>query len=84
VYQIYDLERVVMGELNRVHVPTLIVHAEQDEVAPPSNVAELQKHLHDPAPEILWLNQSHHVVTLDYERDQMNQAILKFFEGAKP
>lgn len=80
VYQIYDLETVVSAELNRIHIPTLLVHSHHDEVAPPSNVAELCAALAKPAPDVLWLEKSYHVLTLDYERDMMNQAILKFFE----
>lgn len=80
VYQIYDLERVVTAELNRIHTPTLLVHSHQDETAPPSNVAELCAAIANPAPDVLWLEKSYHVLTLDYERDMMNQAILNFFE----
>jgi carboxylesterase len=80
VYQIYDLEHVVTQELGRIHIPTLLIHSHQDEVAPPSNVAELCTAIANPAPDVLWLEKSYHVVTLDYERDEMNQAILNFFE----
>lgn len=80
VYQIYDLEQVVTAELNRVHIPMLVIHSYQDEVAPPSNVTVLQLNVNDPQPEIMWLEKSYHVIPLDYERDQVNQAILKFCE----
>lgn len=80
VYQTYDLEQVVTRELGHIHTPTLLIHSRHDEVAPSTNVAELQRHLHNPAPEIMWLEKSYHVVTLDYERNTMNQAILEFFE----
>lgn len=80
VYQIYDLERVVAAELGRIHIPTLIVHSHQDEVAPPSNVAELCAAITTPAPDVLWLEKSYHVLALDYERNQVNRAILSFFE----
>lgn len=79
VYQIYDLENVVSAELTRIHIPTLLVHSRLDETAPPSNVAEICSAIANPAPEVLWLTKSYHVLTLDYERDMMNQAILDFF-----
>jgi esterase/lipase len=47
-------------------------------------VAELQKHLHNPAPEVMWCDRSYHVLTLDYERDDVNRAILKFFNSCHP
>lgn len=80
VYQIYDLQHVVAAELGRIHTPTLVIHSCQDEVAPMSNVTVLQLNLIDPIPEIMWLEKSYHVVTLDYERDQVNQTILQFCE----
>lgn len=80
VYQIYDLEQVVTRELGHIHTPTLLIHSPHDEVAPPSNVAELCAAIANPAPDVLWLEKSYHVVTLDYERDEVNQAILNFFE----
>lgn len=80
VYQIYDLEHVVTQELGHIHIPTLLVHSHQDEVAPPSNVHDLCAAIANPAPDVLWLEKSYHVVTLDYERDEVNQAILQFCE----
>jgi esterase/lipase len=79
VYQTYDLERAITLKLERIHIPTLLIHSRLDEVAPPSNVTELQRHLHNPAPEVMWLEKSYHVLTLDYERDAINQRIMEFF-----
>lgn len=80
VYQIYDLEQVVEKQLGQIHMPILLVHSRQDEVAPPTNVADLCAAIANPAPEVLWLTKSYHVLTLDYERDELNQSVVQFFE----
>ncbi len=80
VYQIYDLERVVQTQLGQIHTPTLFIHSHQDEVAPPSNVTELCAKINDPEPEVLWVDRSYHVISLDFDRELVNQTILQFCE----
>lgn len=80
VYQIYDLEREVGSRLNLIHTPTLLIHSHQDEVAPPDNVTELCAKIQGPSPEVLWVDKSYHVISLDYDRDTINQTILQFCE----
>lgn len=80
VYQIYDLERVVQAQLGQIHTPTLLIHSHQDEVAPPDNVTDLCAAIHNPEPEVLWVDQSYHVISLDYDRDRVNQTIIQFCE----
>lgn len=80
VYQIYDLERVVQAQLGKIHTPTLLIHSHQDEVAPPSNVTELCAKINNPEPEVLWVDHSYHVISLDYDRESVNQTIIQFCE----
>lgn len=80
VYQIYDLERVVQTQLGQIHTPTLLIHSHQDEVAPSSNVTELCEKIYNPEPEVLWADKSYHVISLDYDRERVNQSILQFCE----
>ncbi|PIR21314.1 MAG: hypothetical protein COV45_00790 [Deltaproteobacteria bacterium CG11_big_fil_rev_8_21_14_0_20_47_16] len=80
VYQVYDLEQVVEKQLGQIRTPILLAHSHLDETAPASNVAALQRHIHNPTPEVMWCDKSYHVLTLDYDRDAINQAVLKFFE----
>lgn len=80
VLALADLQKQVLPKLREIHVPTLLVHSRQDQVVPPSATELLAATLHDPKPKVLWLEKSYHVITLDHDRDRVNQAILEFFK----
>lgn len=84
VYQIHDLQKVVRANLHKIHSPILLVHSHLDQVAPPSNVHDLCAAITNPTPDVLWLEKSEHVITLDLERDLMNARIVEFFERTQP
>ncbi|MBI4212603.1 MAG: alpha/beta fold hydrolase [Deltaproteobacteria bacterium] len=79
VFELSDLQQELLPNLHRIVCPTLIVHALQDNVAPYSNVALLQKELRSTQPEVVTLTRSRHVITLDYEKDVVAKAVLQFF-----
>ena len=69
--------------LAKVSVPTLIVQGEQDHTVKPESATYIYERLQNvPAAqkEILWLQNSRHVVTLDVEREKVYAACLRFFE----
>jgi carboxylesterase len=79
VYQICELQGVILRELQKMENPLLAVHAKKDKVAPPKNVSLLKNKVSSDIFESLILERSEHVVTLDVEKDIIAQKIVEFF-----
>lgn len=71
------LQQHARALLPAVHQPVLAIHARQDHTCPLENVAWLQRHLPAP-PEVELLDDSFHVITLDYDRDRVANRIGTF------
>lgn len=80
VAEIRLLQDVLKKELSTMATPLLMVHAKRDTVAPISNVDEIKKLVKSTIVEKLILERSHHVVTLDYERELVAGSVVDFFE----
>lgn len=63
--------------LPSIKVPTLLITSKQDHVVPPAN----SDHLADmitASPEQLWLQDSYHVATLDFDQERIIAAVTEF------
>jgi carboxylesterase len=58
--------------------PVLALQALEDEVASPSNVALLQRRLRTPSFRAVLLPDSHHMITIDNDRQQVIEETLRF------
>lgn len=65
------------GRLDRITSPVLIVTSVDDHVVPPANSDTLAEKVAGPV-ERLWCRRSYHVVTLDYDRDEVIAAAVEF------
>ena len=63
--------------------PTLIIQSPLDRVVCPSGAHYLMENLGSPIKELLWLEKSNHVVTLDVEREQVLERISQFLETSR-
>lgn len=79
VYQICELQDIILRGLRRVENPLLAIHAKNDKVAPPKNVPLLRKRVSSNVFESLILEKSEHVITLDVEKDIIASKIVEFF-----
>lgn len=61
--------------------PVLALHARDDEVTSPANVALLQRHLSCPAFTSVLLDHSYHMITLDNDRREVVRHCLAFVHG---
>jgi carboxylesterase len=80
VWELQKLQSDVLKKLPRLKIPALLIHSIKDKVAEPFNVALLRKVSKLAPPKVLWLERSHHVITLDYEKDFVSECILNFFK----
>jgi carboxylesterase len=80
VRELWGLVDAVKKELPRVDTPTLLIHAKNDDISSLWNAQYVQKHVSGPA-EILILDNSYHMITVDQERKKVCDATAGFARG---
>jgi len=80
VLEIIRLQETVRPLLASVHAPALIIHAVHDTTAPYESLAYLKDHLGSATIRTVTLEQSNHVLTLDYEKDLVAREVVTFFK----
>ncbi len=79
VYEAKKLIRHVKGRLPSVKTPTLIMHAQEDDVASPKSAQFVVDHIGSEEVKFVLLHDSYHMVTLDNEKDLVAGATIQFF-----
>ena len=72
-----DAEDDTLPNLPKISCPSLIITSRQDHVVPPENSDVLAEKLGGPV-ERIFLERSYHVATLDYEKADIETAIVEF------
>ena len=75
--QLMDDTRLWLGH---VHVPTLIIHAVDDETAAPRNAEEILKKINSEVRRVIWLGDSYHIITVDNEREVVVNETSRFVD----
>jgi carboxylesterase len=76
------LRRLVLRHLDTLRCPpVLALHAQEDEVASPANVDLLQRRLHTASFRSVLLPDSHHMITIDNDREQVARETGAFVNG---
>ena len=77
IRQVDRLRRQVMRGLDGIVCPTLIVHAEEDELTSPKSARFLRRGI--PESELVLVNNSYHMICVDNDREQVAASVLQFF-----
>lgn len=72
-----DAEVDTLPKLRNIACPSLIITSRQDHVVPPENSDVLADNVGGPV-ERIFLERSYHVATLDYDKDEIEKAIVEF------
>ncbi len=75
--QLWGLVAEVKRELPRITSPALLIHARNDDIASMRNALYVRDHL-GAASELLLLDESYHMVTVDQERNKVCDATARF------
>jgi carboxylesterase len=59
----------VMADLSKITQPALLFASRQDHVVAPANATYAAEHIASSEKELVWLERSYHVATLDYDKD---------------
>lgn len=79
--EMHKLTAAARNCLHSISTPTLILHAEEDDVASPKNADYLEFHLGAASVRKIILKDSYHLVTVDNERDRVADETSRFFKG---
>lgn len=78
--QLLSLVDLVKREMPGIQTPAMIVHARNDDVCSIRNARYIESHLGGPR-ELLLLDDSYHMVTVDKQRKEVGRALASFFSA---
>ncbi|GHD56457.1 alpha/beta hydrolase [Jeongeupia chitinilytica] len=82
IREVDRLRRWVRSELNRVHSPTLIIHAREDELTSPRSAALLARRI--PRNRTVIVENSYHMICVDNDRKQVTAEVLNHLGAGQP
>ena len=80
LYENYRLNDILKKALPKMKVPTLLIHAREDDVSHPRNAEKIKK-LHGGRCEIIYLDDSYHLIHIDKEHKKVAQMTADFIES---
>ena len=80
MYQNYLLAKKVMSVLGKIQTPIQLLQAKDDDITSPKNSHFIYDHIGSPDKNIIFFEDSYHIITADQERDKVAQAAKTFFE----
>lgn len=72
--------RRVLGSLGSVRCPMLLIHSHNDHTAHPVNVKLIHDRVSSEDKEVVWLDRSYHVLTLDVDRNDVFERTHDFIK----
>ncbi|MFN3660193.1 MAG: alpha/beta hydrolase [Brevinematales bacterium] len=78
VYEVRRLQKMVKSRLSEITQPLLIFKSQEDHVLPTSNVKTTLKAVHSSVKEVVWLKNSYHVATQDYDKTIIFEKSIEF------
>jgi carboxylesterase len=70
----------VRDEMAQVRSPLLLIHSPHDHTAHPDSARFIYDHVGSTDKELVWLERSYHVITLDYEKDLVFERTYEFIK----
>ncbi|MEW6359669.1 MAG: alpha/beta fold hydrolase [Planctomycetota bacterium] len=78
IQNLMALGRTVADAPAEIKTPTLIIHARRDDAAAPDGSQHIYDTIGSKEKKLIWLENSNHIITLDYDKEIVNQAALDF------
>lgn len=80
IRHLYALEAVTRDLVPRVACPTLVLQSREDFAVPPTNGAFILEHISAADKQLVWLENSYHVATLDNDQPLIVERTLQFIQ----
>lgn len=81
LYQLLKLKKIVKKNLNKIFCPVISFKSKEDHVVPIKSSLYTLKKISSKNKELIWLNNSYHVATLDYDQDIIIDKSIKFIKN---
>lgn len=78
LHELIKLLKYVDNHLDRVTSPIRVFHSRQDHVVPPLNADYIMERVSSSDKELIWLENSYHVCTLDFDKDEIFRKTFEF------
>ncbi len=78
--EMHRLGKTLRGKLPDMQTPTLILHAEDDDLASPKHARYISDHIGSPH-ELKWIKDSYHMIHVDRQHRQVADFTADFFEA---
>lgn len=79
-HEMVKLLRVVRLDLKKVTQPTLIFKSREDHVVPLDNAEYTMEHISSKDKQLIWLENSYHVATMDFDKDLICEKSIEFIK----
>lgn len=80
MHELFKLIRRVKKVLPLVRVPTLILHALEDDIASIKNAEYVEEHISSSVKRKVFLDDSYHMLTLDNQKELVAEETIRFFK----
>jgi carboxylesterase len=80
IKSIMVLQREVQKDLKKIGAPILLVHSRHDSTAPYDSMNAVASRVSSTVTESITLENSYHVITIDYEKDLVASKVSEFFQ----
>jgi carboxylesterase len=80
VAEMYDLVETLRPRIREITAPLLVMHARQDSVIHPDNAQWIYEHASSEKKRLLWLENSDHIITEDFDHELVEQAAVAWIE----
>lgn len=80
IRQIYALMAVTHDLLPKITCPALVIHSRDDHVVPPANGPFIMEKIGSTDKELLWLENSYHVATMDNDKELIAERAIEFIQ----
>ncbi|MEA2447216.1 MAG: carboxylesterase [Actinomycetota bacterium] len=79
-YSVLSFTKKVRSELKKVTAPILVMHGRNDHTVHPGNATMIHEEVSSKDNQLVWMERSYHVITLDYDRDEVERRTSEFIK----
>lgn len=79
IESLMKLQGIVKRDLSKIHMPALIIHSRYDSTAPYQSMGYLAEHISSTTTETVTLENSFHLITIDFEKEIVSKKVGDFF-----
>lgn len=80
VMELFKLKKLVRSRMGEITSPLLAIHGKEDDVAPLKNIKILKESINSNMIDVILLDRSRHVVSLDFDKEVAAKASVAFLE----